>query len=414
MKNRITKLLIISVLLSSVLCTSGCTGNDRSSKASSKAPSSVSSSSVSVVSEEEESSGFTDYGTRVYPESWNDNGIFSAYYQKAYDIVQNMTLEEKAGQIILARCPALDGAAWAKEFHLGGYVLFGRDFDDYTRNEITANNRAYIDSQKIPMIIAVDEEGGDVSRLSYNPELTDHKFRSSRELFEIGGIQAIIDEASEKNKLMKSLNINTNLAPVCDISMSEEDFMYSRSLGQAPDITSDFVRQYTSVSQSEGISVALKHFPGYGNNADTHTGIAIDERTYETFVQNDFKPFKAGIDEGAHMVLVSHNIVKCMDEDYPASLSSKVHDILRNELGFTGIIITDDLEMDAINKYITDYSPNVAAVLAGNDMLCVSDYEEAYNDMITAVQNAKIDPDVLDHAATRVIAWKYAKGLITE
>ena len=70
--------------------------------------------------------------------------------------------------------------------------------------------------------------------------------------------------------------------------------------------------------------------------------------------------------------------------------------------------------MDAINKYITDYSPNVAAVLAGNDMLCVSDYEEAYNDMITAVQNAKIDPDVLDHAATRVIAWKYAKGLITE
>ena len=190
--------------------------------------------------------------------------------------------------------------------------------------------------------------------------------------------------------------------------------MYDRSLGQDPDITSDFVRRFTKVSQDEGISVTLKHFPGYGNNVDTHTGIAIDERTYETFVQNDFKPFKAGIDEGAHMVLVSHNIVNCMDDEHPASLSSKVHEILRNELGFTGIIVTDDLEMDAIKQYFTEYSPNVAAVLAGNDMLCVSDYEQAFKDITEAVQNGRIDTDILDHAAVRVIAWKYVKGLITE
>ena len=430
-KNRISKIILISVLLASLLCLSSCTGKEESSKASSAVSSEVSvtasyeqnestrpvseeEKSLPVVSEDEESSGYTAYGTKTVPAEWQDSGIFSAYYQRAYDIVQNMTLEEKVGQILLVRCPAIDGSAQAKEFHLGGYILFGRDFDDYTRNEITANTRSYLDSQTIPMIIAVDEEGGTVSRLSYNPELTDHKFKSPRELFDIGGIDAVIEEAETKNKLMKSLNINTNLAPVCDISKSEENFMYDRSLGQDPDITSDFVRRFTKVSQDEGISVTLKHFPGYGNNVDTHTGIAIDERTYETFVQNDFKPFKAGIDEGAHMVLVSHNIVNCMDDEHPASLSSKVHEILRNELGFTGIIVTDDLEMDAIKQYFTEYSPNVAAVLAGNDMLCVSDYEQAFKDITEAVQNGRIDTDILDHAAVRVIAWKYVKGLITE
>ena len=216
----------------------------------------------------------------------------------------------------------------------------------------------------------------------------------------------------EKNTLMKSLLINTNLAPVCDICKSENEFMYDRSLGQDADITADFVERFTRVSQENGISVTLKHFPGYGNNLDTHTGVAVDDRNYETFAKNDLIPFQAGIDAGAHMVLVSHNIINCMDADHPASLSLTVHEILRNDLGFTGIIVTDNLEMDAISKYFTDYSPSVAAVLAGNDMLCVSDYTQTYNDILEAISSGTIDIDLVDHAATRIIAWKMSKGLL--
>ena len=163
-KNRISKIILISVLLASLLCLSSCTGKEESSKASSAVSSEVSvtasyeqnestrpvseeeksmpvvseeEKSLPVVSEDEESSGYTAYGTKTVPAEWQDSGIFSAYYQRAYDIVQNMTLEEKVGQILLVRCPAIDGSAQAKEFHLGGYILFGRDFDDYTRNEIS-------------------------------------------------------------------------------------------------------------------------------------------------------------------------------------------------------------------------------------------------------------------------------------
>ena len=197
-------------------------------------------------------------------------------------------------------------------------------------------------------------------------------------------------------------------------STGEDKFMYDRSLGQDADITSTFVKEVTSISQQNGVSVTLKHFPGYGNNDDTHTGIAIDKRSYETFQDSDFKPFKAGIDEGAHVVLVSHNIVECMDDERPASLSPKVHEILRNELKFTGIIITDDLSMGAIEEYSPDVSPVVNALLAGNDMLCISDIDVTYTKILDGVMSGKIEKDILDHAVMRVLAWKYAKGMIKD
>lgn len=347
-----------------------------------------------------------------FPEKWQDNGIFSSKYKKAYEIVKNMSIEEKVGQILLARCPTVDAVSEAKEFHIGGYILFGRDIEGKTKNDLTGIIRSYIDSQDIPMIIAIDEEGGTVSRLSQNSNLTKTPFKSPRELFDKGGISAIIEDTKNKCLLMESLNINTNLAPVCDISKMPGDFMYDRSLGQSPDITADYVSQYTKVSQENGISVALKHFPGYGNNVDTHTSAAVDKRTYETFLKNDFIPFKAGIEAGAHIVLVSHNIIECMDKNNPASLSPKVHDILRKELGFTGIIITDDLAMDAINKYVSDISPYTKAVLAGNDMLCVSDYITAFNDILRDINMGNINIEMINHAVMRVIAWKMTKNML--
>ena len=386
--------------------------SESSKSESSEQESSEQESSYTESSESESSTEESSETETVMPTEWQDNGIFSEYYDEAYDIVKEMTLDEKIGQMLFARCPSENAAEIAAEYHIGGYVLFGQDFKNKTTEEVIANITSYKYSQDIPMVIATDEEGGTVVRVSSNEQLADYKFSSPREIYANGGMDAIKSEEQKKAELLSSLLIDTNFAPVCDISVNSSDFMYDRSLGEDAQTTAEFVSEVTKISQSNGVSATLKHFPGYGNNVDTHTGIAIDERSYETFENNDFIPFKAGIDSGAHLVMVSHNIVNCMDSTKPASISANVHDILRNELGFTGIIVTDDLEMDAIKKYTGEYTPAVTAVLAGNDMLTVTNIENSVSEIRQAVNDGIIDESTIDHAVMRILAWKYSKGMI--
>ncbi|MBR0366060.1 MAG: hypothetical protein IJH94_04590 [Clostridia bacterium] len=152
-----------------------------------------------------------------------------------------------------------------------------------------------------------------------------------------------------------------------------------------------------------GIKSCLKHFPGYGGNLDTHTGIATDDRAVSQFYDNDFLPFKAGIDAGTDAVLVAHNIITDVDPSQPASISPAVHDILRTELGFGGIIMTDDMSMGAMAEYKEPYKK---AVLAGNDMIIVSDPDTAYNEILNAVQSGEIPMDLIDAAVSRILAAK--------
>ena len=156
----------------------------------------------------------------------------------------------------------------------------------------------------------------------------------------------------------------------------------------------------------------LKHFPGYGENGDTHTGSVLDQRPYESFQQRDFLPFEAGIQAGADCVLVSHNVVSCKDSAYPASLSPEWHRVLREELGFEGCIITDDLIMDAIQEYCDSSSAAVQAVLAGNDLLCCSDYETQYPAVLAAVENGQISQERIEESVLRILRWKQELGLL--
>ena len=223
-------------------------------------------------------------------------------------------------------------------------------------------------------------------------------------------MDAIVDDTNNKSELLKELGLNVNLAPVADVSTSSEDFIYDRSFGKSSSETVEYVRNVVTTYNENNMGCTLKHFPGYGNNVDTHTAIAIDNRDYSVFENSDFLPFKAGIDAGAPSILVSHNIVNSMDFSKPASLSKNVHDILRNDLGFTGIIMTDDLAMDAIIMY-TD-NPYVEAVLAGNDLLITTDYGKTYESIISAVNDGVIDEEIINKAVFRILAWKYKMGLI--
>ena len=177
-------------------------------------------------------------------------------------------------------------------------------------------------------------------------------------------------------------------------------------------MTAEYVRLVVPAMTEGGTLPVLKHFPGYGNNADTHTGIALDARPYTTFEKSDLVPFESGIAAGAPFVLVSHNIVECMDGAYPASLSAKVHTLLRDTLGFTGVIVTDDLAMDAVKAYAQDGSAAVLAIQAGNDMIVTTDYQTQIPQVIAAVQYGEIAESDIDAHVFRVLHEKQALGLI--
>ena len=342
------------------------------------------------------------------PKLWLDDGLFKKYYEKAYEKLENMTLDEKIAQILLVRYPD-DGLGVLKNNQFGGYVFYAKDFKDKTYDEVKIMMSDLQGVSKIPILTAVDEEGGRVVRVSSNPHLASIPFKSSRELYLEGGFDRIKEDTIQKSKLLYDLGINLNLAPVIDVSTNSNDYMYSRSLGENSDITSKYAKTVISASQGLGVSYTLKHFPGYGNNLDTHEDVVIDKRSYESILKNDFPPFKAGIDEGAEAVLVSHNIVSSVDLENPDSLSSSIHNLLRNELKFTGIIITDDLAMGA-TKDID--GATLKAILSGNNLIITTDYEKSINSVKEAISNKVIDESLIDRLAFRIIAWKYYKKML--
>lgn len=310
------------------------------------------------------------------------------------------------------RCPDINAVETIGQYHLGGYILFGRDFDGKTRDEVIETINSYQAASKIPMLIGVDEEGGTVVRVSSNPNLRDTPFLSPSDTYAEGGWSGIEDDAKEKADLLLSLGINVNMAPDCDITSDPDAFMYYRSFSPNVDYECRFVKTVVEISKENKLGTVLKHFPGYGNNEDTHTGIAYDNREYSEFENTDFKPFITGINSGADCVLVAHNIVNCIDSEYPASLSEKAHVILRDELNFDGVIMTDDLAMEAITDYTGSDSAAVFAAKCGNDLLCCSDVDVQYPAVLAAAKSGEIPTEQIDASVKRILRWKQNLGIL--
>ena len=338
--------------------------------------------------------------------------IFSSNYVKADEILSNMSLEDKVGQMFLARYPSSGVINEIKNYNPAGYILFGRDFQNETPASIKKELQECQDASKIKLALGVDEEGGTVARVSSYKAFRSSPFSSPRSIFANGGMDAIISDSHEKSSLLKSLGLNMNLAPVVDVPESSNDFIYARSFSTDVNEVKEFTKEIINTMKSDNITSVMKHFPGYGNNVDTHTGIAIDKRDYSNFENRDFIPFEEGINNGAPAILVSHNIVECMDSSKPASLSKNVHSILRNKLGFSGIIMTDDLAMDAVKEYVENGEAATQAVLAGNDLIISSDFVNQRNEVLQAVKNGVIPEDIINTAVRRVLAWKLQYGII--
>ena len=338
-------------------------------------------------------------------------------------LLEGMTLEEKVGQLFFVRVPAENAVEDVMTYHLGGYLLFGRDTQNKTASELIQTIASYQAAAELPLLIGVDEEGGTVVRVSSNPHLRSKKFSSPGKLWK-QGLDALLRETREKSILLKSLGFNVNLAPVADVSTNSGDFIYDRTTGMDAEETADYTARVTEAQSFYGLGSVLKHFPGYGNNKDTHTGVAVDERSMETFLEQDFLPFQAGIAVEETVwpsgelrrlrpaVLVSHNIVNCMDPNLPASLSPEVHRILREDLGFDGVVMTDDLAMDAVSAYAADGNVAVMSIQAGNDLVVTTDYRTQIPRVIQAVRDGALEEEAVDAACLRVLRWKLELGLL--
>lgn len=328
------------------------------------------------------------------------------------ELLASMSPEEKVGQMFLVRCPGENALADIARCHLGGFVLFGQDFDGQTPETLMQTLSDYQQASAIPLFIAVDEEGGTVCRVSSNPAFRSSPFPSPRTAYEQAGMEMALSMEIEKGYLLSSLGINVTLGPVCDVTTQRRAFMYRRSLGQDPVTTGTFAIGTMKEMASFGVGTVLKHFPGYGDNADTHTGTVVDKRSLEALESRDLIPFSMAILEGCDAIMVSHTVVTALDPEHPATLSPAVHQYLRDVLGFEGVIVTDDLYMDAIRSTYGVGEAAVLAVLAGNDLLCCTEYTEQYQAILEALESGRIPMEQLNASVERILRWKQRLGMI--
>lgn len=332
-----------------------------------------------------------------------------SYLKKATDLLETLTLEEKIGQLLLVRFPENNPINILNTYKLGGFVFYARDVENKTEKEVQDMILNVQQNSKIPLLTAIDEEGGKVSRISNNPNLVSEKFKSPSELYQLGGFEAIKNDTINKSKILSNLGFNLNLAPVVDVSTNKSDYIYERTLKLGTNDVAMYAKTVIEASKGTNVSYTLKHFPGYGNSKDTHKNTAINYESYETIKNTYLPPFIEGINAGAEAIMISHNIMEGIDKDNPASLSTKIHNILRNDLNFKGIIITDDLAMGAVSNI-----PNVAtlAYLAGNDILITTDYKTSFEDIKNSTNNKTISLDQINDTVLRILIWKYYKGLL--
>lgn len=330
--------------------------------------------------------------------------------EKVDKIVASMSQTEKLGQMVMIGIQGTkvddDSLYMLNQYHMGGVILFDRNMESPEQvKQLTSDLQAQ-SNEKVPLFIGIDEEGGDVVRMA--EKLTPPP--SQKEIGATGDIEQARTWAIKTAKSLKDMGINVNFAPVADIGSNDK-----RSYSTDANTVIDFVRAATKGYQQENIIYSLKHFPGIGKGkVDSHIDSSSIDVAKEVLMTEDILPFKTIIDESDpndYFILVSHLKYPALDEEYPASLSSKIMtDLLRNELGYKGIIITDDMEMGAVANHNDFRSIGVKAVKAGVDIVLVcheyQHQQEVYLGLLDAVNSGEISQERIDESVKRIIKVK--------
>ncbi|MBQ8596511.1 MAG: beta-N-acetylhexosaminidase [Lachnospiraceae bacterium] len=293
------------------------------------------------------------------------------------------------------------------EYSVGGLIYFSENMQSADQlTEMLQNTKGY---SKYPIFLGVDEEGGEVSRVAESG-LADNVGKAS-DIGAAGDPQQAKDAGAAAGSYLAGFGFNVNFAPVADVKVIEDSVIGDRSYGSDAGQVGAMVAAGVEGIQSTGVSACLKHFPGLGSTTeDTHAGMAGSERTVEEFTQTEFAAFQAGIDAGAEFVMVSHlSVPGITGDNTPSSLSSiVVNDVLRGQLGYNGIVITDAMDMGAITAYYTADQAAVMALQAGVDMILMpEDFETAYNGVLEAVNTGTLTEERIDESLRRIFRVKY-------
>ncbi len=332
--------------------------------------------------------------------------------------IAQMPLEDKVAGLFVVRPEAItgvgtavqagDGTRQALEANpVGGLIYFDQNIQSEAQlKEMLENTARYA---KYPLFLAVDEEGGTVSRIgsSIGP-----KTDSAGAIGETGNPENAYQAGAAMGTALYGLGFNVDFAPVADLANVEGSIMEGRAYGSDVSVVSSFVNAMVRGLQEQKVSACLKHFPGMGSaTEDTHDGKVSTDRTAEQFWAEELAVFQAGINEGADMVMVSHMAASALTGDNEPSIFSQtlVTGILREQMGFQGVIITDALDMGAISQYYAADEASIMAVLAGCDMLLMpEDYEKAYTGVLEAVRSGNIDEERINDSLRRIYRIKYA------
>ena len=332
--------------------------------------------------------------------------------------VAALSTEEKVGQLLVAGIEGTEAGADARyairEARVGGVILFGRNVADagqlaQLNNDLKALNS---DAGNAPLFLCVDEEGGLVSRMP--PEVQD--LPSAYDFIRAGG-----DPAARGAVLAAecaAFGFNVDFAPSLDIwSNPQNTVIGRRAFGTDPQTVTGAGTACTYAMMEAGVVPVVKHFPGHGDTlTDSHVGLPVVEKSREALLENELAPFRAAIDGGAPAVMVAHILMTQFDLQRPASLSpAVVTGLLREELGFDGVVFTDDLTMGAVSQTYGMGEAAVLAVEAGCDMALVCHRQDnlkaARSALLEAVDSGRVSMERLDESVYRVLALKAACGL---
>lgn len=344
------------------------------------------------------------------------------------EILSRMTIEEKVGQLFTvffngsAYSEALDRTI--RELHIGGIIIFSHNIgslEDVSTMVNAAQGTATNNGANIPLIVAVDHEGESVNR--FGNRLT--QFPSNMAIAATGSHENAKVAARAMAEELKVLGINMNLAPVMDVNSNPDNpIIGKRSFGSNPNIVARFGTTMIEEFQTNDIITAAKHFPGHGDTCiDSHIALPIVTHDQSHLDNIDFLPFRRAIDADVDAIMTAHMIFPAIDPDFdlPATLSKKVlTDLLRDELGFKRLIVTDSLGMGAVKQEFGITSASAMAFQAGADMLLFGndpgqtpeEQYPSYRNMLALVRNGAISHERLDASVQRILMVKAKRGIL--
>ena len=336
--------------------------------------------------------------------------------EKVDKLVANMSDADKVGQLLMIGIHGKtlndDAKFMLNEYRVGGIILFDRNMEskDQVKSLITDINKTGKSAGLTPLFIGIDQEGGAVARM-------EDQLIKVPPAEEVGkeSVEQAASLAKQVGTELKDLGFNINFAPVADLGLT-----YGRSFSTNPDEVVRYASAIGKAYEEAGLWYSYKHFPGIGKtDVDLHADTSVVPVPKETLLNEDTKVFVDLIKQSkpnTYAIMVSHAVYPQIDPDHPSSLSKAIiTDWLRKDMGYNGVVVTDDMDMGALAKHYTFVDMAVQSILAGSDILLVChEYEhmqEAYNGLMKAVKDGRISKERLDESVKRILLMKMSRGI---